>query len=553
MDSDSEFFKYSKQIAEKFLQSTVVIDDRAIFPGPGAEPVADKMAPPVKRPPTGRPVEEKKAHIAKPGKATISEEQRHLDAKKVVDGFAARGIVCSVIKPYKDERGALLEYIYRLASNADVIVIDWVMQKDDGELALDLMKQIVTGDLSGRAPLRLIAIYTIDPDVERIPERIKTFLEQSGIPSISLTEEDPFTIKIGPIRIVVLSKPGTDIPQEALIQQVSFEDLANRLTTEFTDMTAGLISNVVIDSLAELRANCHKIIATFSADLDAPYLTHRTLSPNPEDAEDHIVALIGAELSTLLEEREVRKRANIDAIKYWIENKRPGSATFVLNAHGSTCELTKENVIQLLEKGISNVDRSDYSGRLSRTDFQSPHAIKLSKMYHCDDMSSENLDERFAELFTLKSFYGKPNPRLNLGTIIKAINSNIHYICIQPRCDCVRITQDTDFVFLPLTIETGSGKFNIVIKDNDSYVRFKTNKRINSITLIKFPANSQGSDAIVASEDAGSYYFQDTKRVKYKWIGELRGDQALRLSNEFSSELSRVGLNESEWLRRHAK
>lgn len=558
---ESEFFKYSKEIAERFLQSTVVIDDKAGFPGPGEDSVAGKMKTPMKRPKVGGPAdeEESEGHTAGTVGRTISEDPRQLDAKKVIDGFAAKGIVCSVIKPYEADRDVLSEYMYQLASNADVIVIDWVMQNDDGELALSLMEQIISRDLSGRAQLRLIAVYTIDRDLERIPEKIKVFLEGSGIPGISLTEEDRFTLRIGPIRIVVLSKPGTKIPKEALKQQVSFEGLANRLTTEFTDMTTGLISNVVIDSLAELRTNCHKIITTFSTDLDAPYLTHRTSSQNPEDAEDDLVALIGAELSTLLEEREVKNRANIRAIKYWIESKKPGINTFAfVDENGSPHYWTKENVIQLLERGISKIARSDYVG-LSSTGQKNPHTTKLSKMYHCDDASSANLDERFAELFTLKSFYGKPNPTLNLGTIIKDTQENLYYICIQPRCDCVRIIGETDFIFLQLTIQTGSGKFNIVLKDNGNYVRLSIGKKnnsiklSNSIKLIKFPANTEGRDVIIASEDARSYYFKDTEGNRYKWIGELRGDHALRLSNEFSSRLSRVGLIESEWLRGHAK
>jgi len=552
---ESGFFKYSKELAEKFLQSTVVIDDKAGFPGPGEDSIAGKMTTPMKRPKVGRPAEEKESegHKAETVGRTVSEDQRQLDAKKVIDGFAEKGIICSVIKPYKADRAALSGYMYQLASNADVIIIDWVMQNDSGEIALRLMEQIISGDLSGRAQLRLMAIYTIDQDVERIPEKIKTFLEKSGIRDISLTEEDPFTIRIGPINIVVLSKPGADIPKNALKQQVSFEGLADRLTTEFTKMTAGLISNVVLDSLAELRTNCHKIITTFCTDLDAPYLTHRTLSPNPEDAEDDLVALIGAELSTLLEEREVKKRANIEAIKYWIENKRQGTDKFVfVDANGSPQDWTKENVIQLLERGIFKVDTNDYDG-LSQSMVKRAHTIKLSKMYHCDDANSANLDERFAELFTLKSFYGKPNPRLNLGTIIKNTRKNLYYICIQPRCDCVRIRKQTYFIFLPLIIQTGNGNFDIVLKDNGSYVRLRTDKKSNSIKILKFPANSEGCDVIIASESAGGYYFESTGHKKYRWIGELRGDQALRLSGDFSSRLSRVGLSESEWLRRYSE
>jgi len=37
--------------------------------------------------------------------------------------------------------------------------------------------------------------------------------------------------------------------------------------------------------------------------------------------------------------------------------------------------------------------------------------------------------------------------------------------------------------------------------------------------------------------------------IPYEWLGELRTEHSLRLSNHFAALLSRVGLDESEWLR----
>lgn len=41
--------------------------------------------------------------------------------------------------------------------------------------------------------------------------------------------------------------------------------------------------------------------------------------------------------------------------------------------------------------------------------------------------------------------------------------------------------------------------------------------------------------------------------MQFKWISELKNDHAQRISNDFAAKLSRVGLDESEWLRRWAK
>jgi len=547
---DSSFFQYSRKITEKFLQSTVVIDDCAIFPGAGAEPVAAKMTTPPRRVSVGRAVKELAGKTAKIERETISEDPHQLNAKKVIDGFAAKGIVCSVIKPDQEDRTALPDYMYKLSFNADMIVIDWSMQEDDGEIALSLMKQLITGDLLERAQLRLIAIYTIDQDIEKIPNKIKDSLEVQGIRNILLSEEAPFTIQIGSIRIIVLSKPGADIPKDALKQQVAFEQLADRLTTEFTAMTIGLVSNVVLNSLAEIRINNHKIVTNFASDLDAPYLTQRSLLENPEDAEEHLVALVAAELSAILEEKDVRVSANIKAIKQWIDYKKSSDDEFIFDVdNGPSIKWNKEQVIDLLEKGLNIVNNDKY--KIGRGSFiKNALNSNLTKMYYGEGVSQPYLDEKFAVIANFRSFYGKPIPRLNLGTIIKTIDAtNKYYICIQPRCDCVRIQNRTNFLFLPLTLSEGND-VELVVKDNGTFMRFCIKKSSYDIKPIEFMPKLRGKGCIVAHMRKEGYCFKDTRRNIYKWIGELRIEHALSLSNEFSSELVRVGPNESEWLRR---
>lgn len=548
---ENSFFKYSREIAEKFLQSTVVIDDWARFPGLGEEPVAIEMTTPLKRPPVGRAVTRLDEQTAEAEEETTLEDPHQLNAKKVIDGFASKGIICSIIKPDREDRDTLPESISQLSSSADIIVIDWSMHGDNGEIALQLIKQLASIDLSEHTQLRLIAIYTIDPDVAKIPAKIKADLESSGTDTISVSD-DGFSLTTGPIRIVVLSKPGARIPDEYSDQKVPFEGLADRLTTEFTTMTAGLVSNIVLDSLAEIRINNHKILNNFATDLDAPYLTHRSLLANPEEAEEHIVALVAAELSAILEEKDVKANANIEAIKRWIDYKKPGDDKFILEVSpGSIQQLENALIIELLEKGISKVDETKYG--LSKTQKSNPHKVGFSQMYQCTDKIKRNLDEKFAVIASLRSFYGKPVPRLNLGSIIKTTDTVQYYICIQPRCDCIRITEETNFLFLPLTPHPSGDKFNIVLWDNDEYVRLNIEKKSNVIKLIQFDPAKSGVDRVISFEQSGNYYFEDTSGSKYQWIGELKSEHALRLANEFASELSRVGPAESEWLRLYSK
>ena len=54
-------------------------------------------------------------------------------------------------------------------------------------------------------------------------------------------------------------------------------------------MTTGLLPNVAIAGLSELRAQTHKLLTMFSRSLDPAYLGHRVLLPNPSEAEDQVL------------------------------------------------------------------------------------------------------------------------------------------------------------------------------------------------------------------------------------------------------------------------
>ena len=47
--------------------------------------------------------------------------------------------------------------------------------------------------------------------------------------------------------------------------------------------------------------------------------------------------------------------------------------------------------------------------------------------------------------------------------------------------------------------------------------------------------------------------FTDTCDKRYTWQGELKAEYAQRIAQTFSTTLSRVAVDESEWLRRMAE
>jgi len=330
------------------------------------------------------------------------------------------------------------------------------------------------------------------------------------------------------------------LPPEYDHRKVSFENLAERVTSEFAVMTAGLVSNVVIKSLALVRKNTYKMINKFSIHLDAPYLTHRSLQMNPEDAEDLLTALIGEELRAILEEGYIGGEANMEAIKDWLSSSSDTDLTLSLP---QSKRFSQQEVISLLEDGMEK-----WNG-ISNTQKNKVHRLPFTEMFNLKSVGSQSLDEKFALITTVRSYYENRIPYLMFGTILQEVKSSDYWICIQPRCDCIRITSKRVFPFLSLEISQGDKRFNIVLEENGEHIKLVLNDKPYDLKLITFAPRVQDKGTIKARSENASYFFINTGRKKYRWVGELRPEHAQRLANEFAANLSRVGLDESEWLR----
>jgi hypothetical protein len=123
-----------------------------------------------------------------------------------------------------------------------------------------------------------------------------------------------------------------------------------------------------------------------------------------------------------------------------------------------------------------------------------------------------------------------------------------YYLCIQQPCDSVRLASLEERRFLFLKLEKTNKYYSIVFKQNGEIIKLKVcNDSFNVITF-NFIRTSNG--CVSAKKLNSGYYFYDYRRQKYKWILDLKKSHAQKIANDFSANLSRVGLDESEWLRR---
>ena len=153
-----------------------------------------------------------------------------------------------------------------------------------GTKALRVMREILEDDPYG-GRLRLMAIYTGEPDLSEIHQRVREVADEFYEDHELMDDPASFRMSKGPLHIVILAKVGvlTRAPTE-LGQEVSESALAGRLTDEFALMAGGLLRNVSMSGIAAVRDNAHRILAKFERGLDPGYLAHRLLLPHPPDA-----------------------------------------------------------------------------------------------------------------------------------------------------------------------------------------------------------------------------------------------------------------------------
>lgn len=536
-----DFMELSTEVAKRFLHTVVFVDDQAIF--------EEKQQPTALTQPK---------RIARKVNESQERDYRNphiLNAKKVMDEFASKGMICSVLKPNEGENP--LEYVKQAAKRADIFILDWKINDDDGETAREIIKMIISLDLVTYLRLRLIIIYTGEPNIDSISESIKEKLDEEFDGNFNF-DDNNFAIYKSHLRIAIFAKEETIVNPNYQDRVLSIKDLPERLSIEFAKITSGLVSNVAVESLSVLRDNTHLFLSNLGPEIDPSYLAHRALLPIPDDAKNLAVDIIASEFHSLLENFEVGDIANINMIDAWLRMKKSGNS-YLLNGSWGDVELGCEEICECQRIGIGRFDWEPHlSTKNKRKKLKNEVHKKLTQTFCNDEDDFQESDYKFAALTSIKNLYGRyRSPILTLGTILKkepldnSDESERFWLCIQPRCDCVRIEENRNFFFLPLDKVEEDDEFDLVVKvDDDNYEKLKINQKIYDSIHFQFSSN-YADDQVVRAEREESYYiFETTNGLRFKWISELKNQHAQRIVNNFAANISRVGLDESEWLRR---
>ncbi len=473
-------------------------------------------------------------------------------AKELIDSFADAGIVCSVLAV--DEDDPIEKRFLSSAARADLLILDWELHRDGGKTARELISAVFEQDAAAkRKRLRVIAIYTGQPALVRIINDIRKHLD---LPDTAL-DDDGLTLAQGNVRITAFSKPlNEDLRPELKHREVAEENLPQRLVREFAWLTNGLVPAVALASLAAVRTDTHRILQALSSQLDVGYLGHRVASSFPEDAQDHLVDMIVAEIGSVLGENDVGRHADLSVIKEWLAAECSGESPLVC---GSALPFEVEAgfdaaaMEKLLDVGLGLDEELKQHERRGVGEKTLKRVRKQAAHLFADAAeAAEESGDLLALRMAVRTVYSRPSRRLRLGTIV--LHGDAYLVCLQPRCDSVRLDSGTPrgFPFLPLQTvdrEKEVGRdFVVAEPESRKLIRLQLRMKPFHLVIHEF---MPGPQRHVQAESAGdgAWTFSDAAGQEFRWVAELKPEFAQRVAADFAAEIARVGLAESELMR----
>lgn len=544
---------YSRHAAEAFIQTAVFVDDRLYESIPrGSQETKSVIAPKRRK----RAI--KTAEISADSSAAASkideDDDASPDAYDIVNSFAKKQIVCSLYQPKPAASVSPTSDIFPLCKAADVVIVDWDLHGDQGERAVDLVDGLISQAVNDvPEQLRLILVYTQETNLFEIANKLYEKVSKTlGDKFVPQEEDQGLSFHTDNSRVAVLGKPGRDRPNLDPKFVVEEANLANVAVNEFSRLASGLLHAASLLGLAKIRENSRKILSKFSSELDPGFLTHLSLSLPVEDASTHITPLLVSEIESVLEDVLPRPLMPKGLLEDWVDHVwKPGAHLKSLfgNKDGVDYRLVAKD---LVTKGFPEARRSEDAVPNPNSEKDKTKRTRRAAQIILPNSDSTS-NHRFAQLMASRTFYGRNPKALKLGSLIQQLKSGEYFLCIQPICDSVRIRVERVFVFVSMAKSEGG------VSDSASHVVFKYDGSIQELVYdpksyrcftASFKPDKVAEEVLAKKDKSGQLVFTASNRLKYLWVDQLKTAHAQRAVEQFSSDLSRVGLTESDWLRR---
>lgn len=531
------FTKISQRIADDFLSTIVFIDECAY-----------KQAP---------------------------ENDNDFDAKAVTETFAKKGKICSVFAP---EKASDLDNICSVLFKADAVVLDWRLniEDDNAKSSTDLETDVDTDDERGKYTIPIIQKIINDAGSEKVKLIVvytgETDLKQIGMDiakSLNI-ESGAFEIACHNVKIVIRAKSTKSaesgkykyLDDEYKQQVIDYSQLPDLIVEQFSAMVNGILPNFALQTITEIRNSTSKILGVFSRDLDPAFLGHCSLT-SIDDGAEVLSEVFGTAITELINASPIDLN---ELINQWINMLPLESQEIIIkeriNNNGNEkgidvpIEVTPTLLFEitkgaLTEKALKEKTNNFKIFDKSKKQFANKKAQQHVTDFFCRNNEDGNLSNlTFAQLtqnrnlFSIKSVV----PELTQGAILKDEQGR-YWLCVSPACDCARISKNgKNFIFVPINKEAADGS-PIVLDQN---VIKGVDIHPYSINMWRFSSKEENKP-VKAENDNETYVFTDAEGNKYQWVLTLKRLYAQRITEKLSSQMSRVGVNVSEWLRRMGK
>lgn len=537
--------------ASSFAYTMIVVDDE-----PTDEPDEPELKIDVKTP--GR---RDVAATLTSGEELQLKRTHSLKAKELIKSALDSGLVCSVVNPKGDE-GSVAQSVAKASLRADIVSLDWHMNhEDDGELASDIIKEILCGDEGIGGRLRLIAIYTGNRDQHSILDKIADRLNSDKEVSYKVIKRDGVLINSSGLRLVWLQK---SLGNEKLTEAVSEKDLPKKLLEEFSKLSNGLLANVALATISAMRDSTHHVLSKFTADLDGPFFHHRALLENSSDSMDYAVSIVMSAMRSEVNRFKIAEQyTTIESIKRRLESV--GTNALILKYISEKAEkqfhFSLEEILDVIESDEEKWPAGMLDAAKQRRENSSnpkpPHSAlksEFSTVFAESRVSAHQAMMRFSFLSSsnsseLSKVSRSVLPKLGLGSVIYSKESG-YLLCLQASCDAAR--GDGIFFFVPL--DTTQNSPHVVVPhigcgSESEYIglAIPQNCYTKSVTINFGKIDSRkGGIEISFNKEESIFYVQCHGNKKYRWLANLKYKRALRIAQDVSQQMSRIGFDEFE-------
>lgn len=550
MSQPNTLQKYSINAAQSFIQTAVFVDDR-IFEGVSSGSGEPRLvSAPKKRKKAIKSVEGDEGKV--PSGIDEDIEEPAPDTYDIVNSFAKKQIVCSLYQPKSTAKVSPASDIFPLCRAADVVIVDWDLFGDKGQRAKDLIDGLITQAVRDvPEQLRLILVYTQEINLFGVANEIYEKVHESiGDGFRPVEGENGLAFHTDNSRVVVFGKPGRARPDTEGRHVVEETLLAEVAICEFAKLASGILHAATLLGLAEIRNNSRKILSKFNKDLDPAFLTHLAMCLPQEDASSHVIPLLVSEIEAVLEDVLPDPLIPDRVLEDWCLNVwEPAQHLSQVFGQGNLDyrKIAKSICIKGFEKACEDHGQIPKINTQKKKTEKIRSAAKIFLPY-----SESDVNHKFSQLMASRTFYGSGSKTLKLGSIIYEEEKDSYFLCVQPVCDSVRLKAPRTFVFVEMEKAqpgTGSASHVVVLPDG-SLLELLYQPKSYLCYAVSFTPDSSAQQIVANVDDDGVSYFEDVDGTKYHWVDQLKASHAQRAVEQFASDLSRVGLTESEWLRR---